>query len=139
MKRSILLIAALAAAMIAVVAPAKAQQQGQPEETDALDIYTATVTPEQAAELSQEGVDIIRSEPAGADVEVDVVLTDAESERLEARTGVDLQLKRNAQGQTAREAAELQAEGGFTSGGRGTSPGASATSCTRSPPTTPSS
>jgi hypothetical protein len=111
-KRSILLVAALAAASVAVVAPAKAQQ-GQSEDGEALDIYTATVTPAQAAELSQEGVDIIRSEQAGANVDLDAVLTDAESERLEARTGVDLRLKRNAQGQTAREAAELQAVGGF--------------------------
>jgi Zinc carboxypeptidase len=111
-KRTILLAAVLAAASVTVVAPATAQE-GQAEEGGALDIYTATVTPAQAAEMSQEGVDIVRAEQAGANVAVDAVLTEAERERLEARTGVDMRLKRNARGQSAREAAALQAENGF--------------------------
>lgn len=112
MRRSIFLAIALAAASFAAVEPAAARQ-GQAEEGGALDVYTATVSPADAAELSQEGVDIIRSEQAGADVEVDAVLTEVERGRIEARTGIDLRVKRNRQGQSARQAAAAQAADGF--------------------------
>jgi murein tripeptide amidase MpaA len=81
-----------------------------------LDLYTATVNQEQAATLAEEGLDIVASRPtsgAGADVELDVVLSQADSERIEARTGADLELRRNAEGQTSSQLAAAQAVNGF--------------------------
>ena len=138
MKRSILLAIALAAASVRAIEPAAAQQ-GQAEESGVLDVYTATVSAAEAAALSQEGVDLVHAEQAGTDVEVDAVLTEAERSRIEARTGVDMQLKRNRRGSPHARPPPRRPPTGSRSGGRGTRPGASATSCTRSPPTIPSS
>jgi hypothetical protein len=116
MKRTVLLAAAaLAATSVSTWSPVEAQQPDPPpgEAVPALDAYTATVTPEQAAALSQEGVDVVAARNTGAGVVVETVLSEDDRARIEDRTGVDLELKRNAAGQTARQAAAVQAEGGF--------------------------
>src|SRR4029450_8276607 len=79
-----------------------------------LDVYTATVSAEQASDLAAEGLDIIQTENAGAQsLRIDAVLDATDRDRVEERTGVDLELKRNGQGQTARQVAALQAANGF--------------------------
>ncbi|HEV7759077.1 MAG TPA: M14 family zinc carboxypeptidase [Acidimicrobiales bacterium] len=89
------------------------QEAGGGDEPAPLDVYTATVSSEQAAELSNEGLDIISTQRSGTDVTVDAVLDATDRNRVEERTGVDLELKRNGEGQTARQMATLQAASGF--------------------------
>ncbi|MGH9214435.1 MAG: M14 family zinc carboxypeptidase [Acidimicrobiales bacterium] len=117
MKRQIVLAAvALIAASLGQWAPAAGQQPAQPEQAAdvaRLDVYTATVTDAEAGELVDAGVDIIATEPAGANLRVDAVLDEAEREQLDARLGVDMQLKRDADGLTSSQRSALQAAEGF--------------------------
>jgi len=126
-KRGILLTAAaLTAATIGAWTPATAQAQEPPgaqaqapaqaEPVPTLDAYTATVTPEQAAALSEQGVDVVAAQPTadGEALQVDAVASAADRDRIAERTGVDLRLERNEQGQTARQAATAQAQAGYT-------------------------
>jgi hypothetical protein len=127
-KRGILLAAAaLAVASIGATAPAGGQTGQAPgqqpddppgaataaQAVPPLDAYTATVTTEQAAALADEGVDVVSARPAGDGVEIDAVASEADRVRIRERTGVDLRLERNAEGQTARQAAAAQAQAGF--------------------------
>jgi zinc carboxypeptidase len=118
-KRVIVMAAvAMVAASVGAWAPASAQTgpqaQDLPEQVEALDLYTTTATAEQASAVVDAGLDVASSrQVGGGNVELDVVLSQAEAERVEASTGVDLVLKRNAAGQTAAESAAAQAAGGF--------------------------
>jgi murein tripeptide amidase MpaA len=121
-KRAILFAAvALSAASISALPPAgatpstlAAPSQESGGEMGPLDVYTATVSTEQASDLATEGLDITTTDQTADGVEVSVVLDAADRDRVEQRTGVDLELKRNAEGQTIRQAATLQAANGFT-------------------------
>jgi hypothetical protein len=115
----VLVVVSLIATLGGAWVPAEAQESppGQPpgrgQEVAPLDAYTATVTPEQAAALSGEGVDIVRATPVAGGVQVDAVLSAADQARVKERTGVDMRLERNRDGQTAREAATFQAQAGY--------------------------
>ena len=118
MKRVIVMsTVALVAASVGAWQPAGAQTAPQPQELPEdvapLDMYTATVTAEQATMLADDGVDVAEARDVAAGVEVDLVLSEEEVARVEQRTGADLELKRNAEGQSASEAAAAQAADGY--------------------------
>jgi len=109
MKRAGVLAAA--AAVLIGSAVVASQAQATPD-TGELDVYTAQVDSKQADELAHEKVDIIATKHQGSKLVLDLVLTETEADRLEAR-GVDVKLKRT-NGKTSRELAAAQAEEGFT-------------------------
>ncbi|WP_116952179.1 M14 family metallopeptidase [Jiangella endophytica] len=78
-----------------------------------LEAYTADVTTQQAAEISADGLDVVAAEPTATGVTMDLVLTDDEVRALRGR-GVDVQVKRNADGLSATQAAARQAAAGYT-------------------------
>ncbi|WP_053205874.1 M14 family metallopeptidase [Jiangella muralis] len=78
-----------------------------------LEAYTADVTAQQAAEISADGLDVTAAEPTASGVRMDLVLTEDEVRALRGR-GVDVEVKRNADGLSATEAAARQAAAGFT-------------------------
>lgn len=83
------------------------------DDSDQLEMYTADVTPQEAAEISSDGLDVTAAEPtASGDVTLDLVLTDTEAQALRDR-GVDVRVKRNADGLSSRQAAARQAASGY--------------------------
>jgi hypothetical protein len=82
-------------------------------EAQSLDMYTATVSDQAAAELSRTGVDVTAARPEGSKVKVDLVLSAQEAKGLRAR-GIGVQLKRTANGQTVRQLAAAQQAAGYT-------------------------
>ncbi|SDT42503.1 M14 family metallopeptidase [Jiangella sp. DSM 45060] len=78
-----------------------------------LEAYTADVTAQQAAEISADGLDVTAAEPTASGVHMDLVLTEDEVRALRGR-GVDVVVKRNADGLSATEAAARQAAAGYT-------------------------
>ncbi|SEF18511.1 M14 family metallopeptidase [Jiangella alba] len=78
-----------------------------------LEAYTADVTAAQAAEISADGLDVTAAEPTASGVRMDLVLTEDEVRALRGR-GVDAEVKRNADGLSATEAAARQAAAGYT-------------------------
>jgi len=107
MKRSIVLITALLLTIWGLVVPAQAEKSPDP-----LELYTARVAAPQASELVREGLDVVAVRGSGDSVELDVVLSDSERKRLQAR-GVKLAPKRNKDGKTHRQLAAEQAAAGF--------------------------
>jgi hypothetical protein len=81
-------------------------------DTGALQMYEATVTAEQFAELQRDGFDIVAPEPSADGVAVDLVLSPEERAEVAGR-GVELELFRDPQGRTVRDLARRQAAGGF--------------------------
>ena len=79
----------------------------------ALQMYEATVTGEQFAELQASGFDVVDPEPTLDGVAVELVLSRGERAAVESR-GIELELFRNEDGLTARQAARAQAAGGYT-------------------------
>jgi hypothetical protein len=114
-KRAILLSAfALLATTISAGAPAATGQEAQAgEDLPTLDLYTATVTPQQASDMFRAGVDIADTRTEGTNVVVDAVLSEDDLSQVRSRFGVEMQLRRNAQGQTAAQVAVEQAQEGF--------------------------
>ena len=82
-------------------------------DSGALQMYEATVTGEQFAELQASGFDVVDPEPTLDGVAVDLVLSRGERAAVESR-GIELELFRNEDGLTARQARRAQAAGGFT-------------------------
>ena len=82
------------------------------QDDEALDVYTAEVSGEEAGLLSAQGLDVIAGRPSGAGVAVDVVLTPDEARQLRAR-GIDVAVKKNKDGRSARQLAVEQAAFGF--------------------------
>jgi hypothetical protein len=76
-------------------------------------MYTARVSAGQATQLAREGLDVVAVRPAADAVEIDLVLSNAERSRLQAR-GVNLTPKRNKDGKTQRQLALEQAASGYT-------------------------
>jgi Zinc carboxypeptidase len=108
MKRSALLIGCLLVAALTIAAgAAPAGEARQP-----LDMYTATVDRETAADLAEKGYDIAATREVRGRLQVDLVLTPRERARLRDQ-GLDLELKRDRMGRTVRQRAALQAENGF--------------------------
>lgn len=103
------LVAGLVAAVVAfcgVTATASAKQ------TEALNLYDASLTAEQFTELQRAGYDIVSPRPTGKGYAAQLVLTAAERKALQAK-GVDTSLYRNEDGLTARQAAARQAAQGY--------------------------
>ncbi|MBM7505168.1 M14 family zinc carboxypeptidase [Agromyces aurantiacus] len=83
------------------------------DDTGALDMYTADVSAEQAAEISAAGFEAVATRATEDGVSVDLVLTEAEAKGL-ADHGVDVKVKKNKDGKSARQLAAEQAESGYT-------------------------
>ena len=79
---------------------------------DPLDAYTATVQAGQLAEIAKQGIDVTEHRQVGNGVELDMVLDKGQADRLRGH-GVDLKLTRVKGGQTVRQFAAAQADGGF--------------------------
>ncbi|MGH2963070.1 MAG: M14 family zinc carboxypeptidase [Solirubrobacterales bacterium] len=77
-----------------------------------LQMYEAVVDQDRFNELLAGGYDVINPQQTADGVAVDLVLSPRERTRLDTQ-GVDLELLRDEQGRTARQAAAAQAEGGF--------------------------
>jgi hypothetical protein len=99
--------AATAAALsLALAGPAVAADQGK------LDVYSATVTTEQAGDLAAQGIDVAAQKPTATGVQLDLVLSQAEVAKL-AGKGVKPVLKRVQGGQTVQQFAARQQAAGF--------------------------
>src|SRR5690349_16133525 len=97
------------AVVLAMLAPVGASAA---EDDEALDMYTADVSTEQATDLVASGVDVAASRVTDDGVAVDVVLTEQEAKDLRAK-GVDVLVKKNKDGKSARQLAAEQAASGY--------------------------
>ena len=108
-KRLVVGVAALAVAF-SMLGPIGASAVGDDE--GALDVYTADVTAAEAADLAAAGIEIADSRYTDTGVSVDVVLTAEEARGLQER-GLDVAVKKNKDGKSARQMAAEQAASGF--------------------------
>jgi hypothetical protein len=97
------------AVVLAMLAPVGASAA---EDDEALDMYTADVSTEQATDLVASGVDVAASRVTDDGVAVDVVLTEQEAKDLRAK-GVDVHVKKNKDGKSAKQLAAEQAASGY--------------------------
>lgn len=81
------------------------------EDVGELDMYTADVSAADAAEISA-GYDVAATRATEDGVSVDLVLTEKEAKALGDR-GVDVKVKKNKDGKSARQLAAEQAESGY--------------------------
>ena len=102
------IVSATAALILLIVPSALA---AGPEEENALDAYTATVTSEELGDLRAAGVDVTDVRVKGDDLEVDMVLDAKGRDKLRSQ-GIQPQLTK-VNGKTVREYAESQAENGY--------------------------
>ena len=102
--RRLLGISVIAAATLAV--PATASASGP------LEMYEATVSGEQLAQLNAAGFDVAEIDGSGDAQSVDLVLSEADRAAL-ARDGIEAELMRDARGRTVAERADSQAKGGY--------------------------
>ena len=107
-KRLVVGVASLAL-LFSVLSPIGANAA---EDDGALDMYTADVSTEQASELVAGGLDVAASRVTDAGVSLDVVLSEAEAKALQDR-GVDVHVKKNKDGKSAKQLAEEQAASGY--------------------------
>lgn len=77
-----------------------------------LDMYTANVTGQEAAEIAAAGFDVANSKVTDSGVSVDLVLTAGEAKGLQAR-GLDVKVKKNKDGKSAKQLAAEQAAAGY--------------------------
>ena len=99
------LSAATLAATLAAAGPAQARE--------ALEMYTARMGATDARDLARSGADVVAQRPQpGGTVDVDIVLTAEQRKRL-AEKGVQVTVKRDAQGRSQAQRAAAQAVGGF--------------------------
>ena len=107
MKRWALVVCSLVVGL-AFSAPGFAGDEGK------LNVYKATVSGEQLAQLSRSGFDLLEgTRQVAGGTEVNLVLTPRERARLAAR-GIKTTLARDKQGRTIQQRAALQAANGFT-------------------------
>jgi zinc carboxypeptidase/immune inhibitor InhA-like protein len=97
------------AVVLAMLAPVGASAA---EDDDALDMYTADVTAAEAAEVAAGGFDVAASRATKDGISIDVVLTEEEAKGLQQR-GVNVHVKKNKDGKSAKQLAAEQAESGF--------------------------
>ena len=100
----------LFAASGAVVSTAVAEPAPAPQ--GRLELYEASVSPEQFQQLVEAGYDIAKVEETADGYDVQVVLRPNERNKLR-HEGFDFEVVRNANGLTAQEAAERQKRRGF--------------------------
>jgi hypothetical protein len=101
-------LSALLLLILGLMAPASAKPA-----SGELDLYTVRGEPAQAGQLVREGLDVVGSRVAGDKIELDIVLSDAERDRLVAR-GFSVLPRRTKDGKTQRQLAAEQAASGFT-------------------------
>ncbi|HZW42270.1 MAG TPA: M14 family zinc carboxypeptidase, partial [Agromyces sp.] len=82
------------------------------DDDGALDMYTADVSGTEASELAAAGFDIADIRDTESGVSLDVVLTAQEAKGLQAR-GLDVHVKKNKDGKSARQLAAEQAASGY--------------------------
>ena len=83
------------------------------DDAGALDMYTADVSAADAAEIAASGFDVADSRVTDAGVSLDMVLTADEARSLQAR-GLDVKVKKNKNGKSAKQLADEQAAEGYT-------------------------
>src|ERR687885_1908158 len=102
-----------ALALLAVVLAMTTAASGAPGKGNGhLELYTATVPRADVAKLVRGGFDVVAVRPAGEKAEADLVLSPREQRLLERR-GVELRVKRDANGKSQTERAAAQAAGGY--------------------------
>lgn len=83
------------------------------DDDNALDMYTAEVSAAEAAELAASGYDLSEAlYSESGDVNADLILTEEEAKSLRDR-GIDVKVKKNKDGKSARQLAAEQAESGY--------------------------
>ena len=82
------------------------------DDDGSLDMYTANVTGQEAAEIAAAGFDVANSKVTDSGVSVDLVLTEGEAKALKAR-GLDVKVKKNKDGKSAKQLAAEQAAAGY--------------------------
>ncbi|MFF2494210.1 M14 family zinc carboxypeptidase [Agromyces sp. NPDC058064] len=82
------------------------------EDDGALDMYTAEVSGTDEAELAAGGFDVANRTVTETGVSLDLVLTAEEAKALQAR-GLDVKVKKNKDGKSARQLAQEQAAEGY--------------------------
>jgi hypothetical protein len=92
---------------LATVATGASGRGGQ-----SLQMYRATVAPEQAQELARQGYDVVSQRDVEDGVEIGLVLSPTDRKRLEGQ-GIDLTVWRNKNGKTVTQMAAAQQAGGF--------------------------
>ena len=114
MRRSLVisLVAAVVAALCVGLTTASAAPSAG-RDPDPLDAYTAVVQAAELPTIAQQGIDVSGQRPVANGIELDMVLDQAQADRLRGR-GVDLKLTRVKGGKTVREFAAEQAANGFT-------------------------
>ena len=106
--RRMLCAAVTAALVLAFGAQVATAQRGQ----ERLDAYTAVVTAEQLAAISEAGYDITSQQAVTGGTQVELILTRAQRNELR-RSGADVKLTRVKGGMTVKQFAAQQAESGF--------------------------
>lgn len=106
-NRLVLGVAALALG-ISMLSPIGANAA---EDVGELDMYTADVSAAEAAEIAA-GYDVAATRVTDDGVSVDLILTEDEAKALGNR-GVDVKVKRNKDGKSARQLAAEQADSGY--------------------------
>lgn len=106
-NRLVLGVAALALG-ISMLSPIGANAA---EDVGELDMYTADVSAAEAAEIAA-GYDVAATRVTDDGVSVDLILTEDEAKALGDR-GVDVKVKRNKDGKSARQLAAEQADSGY--------------------------
>ena len=82
------------------------------DDADALDMYTADVSAADAAEIAAGGFDVADSKATDSGVSLELVLTADEAKGLQAR-GLDVKVKKNKNGKSAKQLADEQAASGY--------------------------
>src|SRR3954452_16528764 len=101
-------ITAAAAAVLLCAAPSAARAA----DDQGLDVYSLSATQAQASDLARQGVDIAAVRPAGAGVDLDLVLNKAQASSL-IKTGLKPELKHVHGGLTVHQFAARQEAAGF--------------------------
>jgi hypothetical protein len=104
---------AAALATVAAAALLAVGQAGAAKSRVSLDFYTAHVSSSQYADLLDKGVDVTAATPLRSGVQLDLVLSASEANGLRAQ-GIDVELKHNRFGRTARQEAAFQKSTGYT-------------------------
>ena len=112
MRRTV--VGSLILFMVAVLSVGLTPQVNSAERgrADRLDAYTALVDADQLSYLAQQGFDIGDQRVLADGVELGLVLSNQQRNKLK-KSGIDARLTRVKGGQTVREFAAAQAEGGF--------------------------